>query len=525
MTFTSWQYVFFLGAVVLLYWQLKLRSRLVLLLVASYAFYGMWDMRFLALLMTSTCIDFYCGRALVGERVKFWQVLCTALSPLFWLMLCTFVPGLQLVISPAILGCAAAFPLIFVGLYELLWRLPGARQRKAFLLLSILTNLAALGFFKYFGFFASSLLALLHQLGVEPGWVIPHVILPVAISFYTFQSICYSTDIYQGKAEPSRDLLTFGAYLSFFPQLIAGPIERPRHLLPQFTRLATWDWEHIHQGLRLLLVGVFKKIFVADNCALLANYAFDPHTKLNAPWALLGVLAFAFQIYGDFSGYTDMARGSARLLGIRLSENFHLPYVARGPSDFWQRWHITLSTWFRDYVYIPLGGNRLGKVRTLINLWITMLLAGLWHGASWTFVLWGGYHAALLTLYRFSPLLGNLEADVQASRLKRAGAITLMFCFTLVGWAIFRAQNLQEFGAWITALGHWGPALPWLKPAAWLAIHVTPLLLLQLATRQQKDEAELDHLPWPLRGLIFILLFLLFTASMSSEQEFIYFQF
>ena len=525
MIFTSWQYVFFLCIVVLLYWQLKLRNRLLLLLAASYVFYGMWDMRFLGLLMTSTCIDFFCGRALVGERAKFWQVLGVALAPLLWLTLCAFVPSMQLVVGPAILDCAAVFPLLFVGMYERLWKLPAERQRKAFLLLSILSNLGVLAFFKYFGFFATSLMALLHQFGLEPGWVVPQIILPVAISFYTFQSICYSTDIYQGKAEPSRDLLTFGAYLSFFPQLIAGPIERPRHLLPQFTRAAEWNWEHLHQGLRLLLVGAFKKVFVADNCALLANYAFDPQTKLNAPWALLGVLAFAFQIYGDFSGYTDMARGSARLLGIRLSENFHLPYAARGPSDFWRRWHITLSTWFRDYVYIPLGGNRRGTVRTLINLWITMLLAGLWHGASWTFVLWGGYHAALLMLYRFTPILGDLETDGRASRLKRAGATGLMFCFTLLGWAIFRAQSLQEFGAWTSALLQWGPTLPWLKPAAWLAIHIAPLVLLQLATRQQKDEAELDHLTWPQRGMIFILLFLLFTCSINSEQEFIYFQF
>ncbi|MFM8471715.1 MAG: MBOAT family O-acyltransferase, partial [Limisphaerales bacterium] len=330
MSFTSWQYPLFLLAVVLLYWRLPLRGRMTLLLAASYVFYGVWDVRFLALLLTSTCIDYYCGRAIVGERAPAKHVFGAALLPLLWLGGCAAFTDKSGAVQAWILGTATAFPLLFTALYEWLWRKPETAQRRAFLLLSILTNLVVLGFFKYFNFFAGSLLSLTSQLGFAPGWTLPTIILPVAISFYTFQSIAYSVDIYRGKAQPARDLLTFAAYLSFVPQLVAGPIERPTDLLPQFTKAAEFAWEHIHRGLRLLLIGLFKKIFVADNCALLANHVFNGQAELNAPWALLGVVAFAFQIYGDFSGYTDLARGSARLLGIHLNSNFRFPYAARG---------------------------------------------------------------------------------------------------------------------------------------------------------------------------------------------------
>ncbi len=276
--------------------------------------------------------------------------------------------------------CGGDFPRCVWAIYELLWRLPAEKQRRAFLLLSICSNLGVLVFFKYFNFFTGSLEVLLAKIGWNPGWTLLHIILPVGISFYTFQSISYAVDVYRGIAKSSRDFFTFAAFVSFFPQLVAGPIERRNDLLPQLEKPAKFKIAGIHYGLRLILVGLFKKVFVADNCALLANYAFDSKTQLNGQWALLGVLAFAFQIYGDFSGYTDIARGSARLLGIRLNLNFNFPYFAASPSDFWRRWHITLSVWFRDYVYIPLGGNRHGALKTFRNLWITMLLAGLWHG-------------------------------------------------------------------------------------------------------------------------------------------------
>lgn len=525
MSFLSWQYAFFLPLIVVLYWRLGLRARMVLLLAGSYVFYGMWDIRFLALLMGSTCVDFYCGRAMIGERVPAWRVAGTALLPLGWLLACRFIPQEAGEVRTVMLELGALFAVVFSAGYLLLWRLGEERRRKGFLLLSIGSNLAVLGVFKYFGFFAETLTRLLQKTGWECGWVLPQVVLPVAVSFYTFQSIAYAVDVYHGKARPARDLLTFGAYLAFFPQLVAGPIERPAHLLTQFQTAARWDWAHVHAGLRLLLVGAFKKAFVADQCALLANHVFTPGAAINAPWAVLGVLAFAFQIYGDFSGYTDMARGSARLLGIELSRNFRQPYAARGPSDFWLRWHMTLSRWFRDYVYIPLGGNRRGSFITLRNLWVTMLLAGLWHGANWTFVLWGAYHAALLTLYRVVPALGRLEEGGDARGFARHGAVALMFAFTLVGWAVFRAPDLTELGRWFAALGNFQATLPWLKPAAWLAIHAVPLLLLKWATRGSQDEADLGHLSWPVRGMTYVLMFVLSASASSGEQEFIYFQF
>lgn len=527
MSFISWQYALFLAGVVLAYWQLPGRARILLVLAASYCFYGYWDARFLALLLTSTTIDYYCGLAMVGQRMGGGRVFATAALPVTWLLGYTLVTGKSGAVAVWIIGVAAVFPFFFTALYEWLWRRPPERQRKAFLVLSILTNLGVLMFFKYFNFFAANALNLCAELGWKPGWTLPHIILPVAISFYTFQSIAYSVDIYRGKAEPVRDFLTFAAYLSFFPQLVSGPIERPNDLVPQFVKPAGFSLDNFHRGLRLILIGLFKKVYVADNCALLANYAFDPKTPLNAAWAVLGVLAFAFQIYGDFSGYTDIARGSARLLGFHLNLNFRFPYLARGPSEFWQRWHITLSSWFRDYVYIPLGGNRGGTFRTLRNLWITMLLAGLWHGASWLFVLWGAYHALLLTLYRVVPPLQRLETASDGLAWRKPLSIAVMFGLTLVGWALFRCVDPAVFVAWVQALGRGevAGALPALKPFYWLLLHAVPLLLLQWATLKARDEVEIAHWPWGARGVVYSLLFLAVVSSVSGDVEFIYFQF
>lgn len=527
MSFISWQYALFLTAVVGLYWQLPGRARVLLILAASYFFYGVWDVRFLALLLTSTTIDYFCGLAMVRQRLPNWRVFLTASLPVGWLAGCTLAVGNQGAVAAWILGASAVFPFLFTLLYHVLWRQPETNQRKAFLVLSILTNLVVLGFFKYFNFFAANVLELCGWLGWQPGWVLPHIILPVAISFYTFQSIAYSVDIYRGKAEPVRDFFTFAAYLSFFPQLVSGPIERPNDLVPQFVKPNAFDLASFHRGLRLILVGLFKKVFVADNCALLANYVFTPNTALNAPWALLGVVAFAFQIYCDFSGYVDIARGSARLLGFHLNMNFRFPYFARGPSDFWQRWHITLSSWFRDYVYIPLGGNRLGEWVTLRNLRITMLLAGLWHGASWLFVLWGAYHALLLSLYRLIPPLQRLESSSEGATWRVPLSMSVMFLFTLVGWALFRCQDMGVLLAWCRALTHWSTSgvLPALKPFYWLLLHVLPLLALQAATWKSRDEVEVAHWYWGVRGIVYALLFMAVSASVSSDVEFLYFKF
>ena len=336
-SFVSWQYALFLPAVVLLYWRLPRGGRIVLLLAASYFFYGMWDARFLALLLTTTVVDFFGALAIAGRRESAAKVVGLGLLPLGWLLGCMAGHPTRAAVAKWTLLAAALFPVIYGSLYQWLWRLPAEKQRRAFLLLSIGSNLGVLGFFKYFNFFSGSLATLLEALGWNPGWTLLHIILPVGISFYTFQSISYAVDVYRGIAKPSHDFFTFAAFVSFFPQLVAGPIERANDLLPQLQQPAVFDPAGLHRGLRLILVGLFKKVFVADNCALLANYTFDAKTPLNAQWALLGALAFAFQIYGDFSGYTDLARGSARLLGIHLNWNFNFPYFAASPADFWRQ--------------------------------------------------------------------------------------------------------------------------------------------------------------------------------------------
>lgn len=524
MSFISWPYALLLLAVFLAYWRLLWRGRIWLLLVASYVFYGCWDVRFLALLLTSTIIDFFCGLAIAGDRRPVWQVAAAATTPFLWLGGCALMQPQGAAVEQWILAGEAGFPVFFALLYHTLWRGPVERQRKAFLILSILTNLAILGFFKYFNFFADSALTLAGHLGWSLGWVLPHVILPVGISFYTFQSISYATEIFKGKAQPARDPVVFAAYLAFFPQLVAGPIERPNDLLPQFHRAAVWDTAGFHRGLRLILIGLFKKIFVADNCALVANYAFSPDLKPDARWAILGTVAFALQIYGDFSGYTDIARGSARLLGIHLNYNFRFPYFATSPSDFWRRWHITLSAWFRDYVYIPLGGNRGTAGRTCFNLWFTMLLAGLWHGANWTFIIWGAYHGALLILYRLTPGLEKFSG----SPGWRAGVSgCLMFAFTLVGWAIFRCATFGDFLHWCGALGQWQSAgdVVWWRPAFWVLCHALPLLALQLGTWRARDEVEMGEWPWAVRGAAYAAMVLAVATSSAGNVAFIYFQF
>jgi len=545
MSFTSWEFAVLLASVFALYWRLPWRGRIWLLLGASYFFYGAWDARFLALHFTTTIVDFYAALAMERRRVALGKVAVMTSLPALWMLGCKAVHVQGHDVAWQHLVPVIALPLLFCALYTLLWRVPEQRQRKAFLLLSLGSNLVVLGFFKYFNFFADSLVRALGVLGWEAGWTLPHILLPVGISFYTFQAMSYTIDVYRGETKAVADFPLFAAFLAFFPQLVAGPIERAHQMLPQFSTPRMWEPAVFHRGARLLLFGFFKKVFVGDNCALLANYAFAPDTPLNAQWALLGVLAFAVQIYGDFSGYTDIARGSAQLLGFRLNHNFRLPYFAQGPSDFWRRWHITLSAWFRDYVYIPLGGNRGGTFATMRNLGLTMVLAGLWHGANWTFILWGAYHGVLLILFRLVPPLHALESAKSAPRVFLGTG--LMFALTLVGWAIFRCGSLAQLGDWFAAFAHWdgggaaglskpaiGEALPaavqsaavgWRSPALWFAIHATPLALLQFAARRRDDEVEIDHWPWIGRGLLYGFMFLAIASSTGGDVEFIYFQF
>jgi len=527
MSFITWQYFIFLPLVFLLYWQLPTRGRLLLVLAGSYFFYACWDVRFLALVLTTTVIDYLCALSIEGKRPPVLQVLLLALLPAGWILGCSLtLPASQ--INLLIIVMAVGLGLTFFGAHEIIWHFTPQNRPKYFLVLSIGFCLSILGFFKYFGFFTDSARAMLGAVGIQPNWVLLKIILPVGISFYTFQSLGYVIDVYRRQAPACEDLLTFATFDAFFPQLVAGPIERGRRLIPQLQAAGgSFHFSYLHDGLRLILLGLFKKVFVADNCAILANYAFDPQTSLNGYWAVLGVVAFAFQIYGDFSGYTDIARGSARLLGIELVQNFQFPYFSRNPTEFWSRWHISLSTWFRDYLYIPLGGNRGTRGETFRNLMTTMLLAGLWHGAHWIFVVWGAYHGVLMILYRFFPPLNMFYGEEGKSSWRGALAIPLMWLFTLVGWAIFRSADLHQLGLWFAALGNWQAAsgLPWQRSLIWLLIHTVPLIFLQVITWKYRDETSLGHLSWPARGLIYALLLLLVVSSGEHDVEFIYFQF
>ncbi|MCL4503537.1 MAG: MBOAT family protein [Deltaproteobacteria bacterium] len=525
MSFISWQYLLFLPLIFLLYWVLSGRKRLLLLLAASYVFYGCWDVRFLALVLATTVIDFLCGLSIDGIRTTPLKALLLALLPASWTGVC-FLALPAAGISPGVLGVAAGLGMLFFAAHEALWAWGGERRRRYFLFLSVGFCLTILGFFKYFGFFVESARSLLEYAGLQPGPVLLKIILPVGISFYTFQSLGYVFDIYRGVAPACRDFITFAVFDAFFPQMVSGPIERGHNLIPQLSADRRFQPAYLQDGLSMMLVGFFKKVFVADNCAVLANYAFAPATHLNGYWAVLGVIAFAFQIYGDFSGYTDIARGSAKLLGIDLVENFRFPYLAQNPSDFWSRWHISLSNWFRDYLYIPLGGNRGGKWQTLRNLGVTMLLAGLWHGASWVFVLWGAYHGALLIVYRFPPL-NRLDGKEKGFSGRALVAVPLMWLLVLVGWAIFRSADLNQLWSWLAALAHWQTslALPWRSSVTWLLIHTVPLILLQLLTLKYRHETGLRQLSWPVKGLVYVVLVFLVVSSSEQDREFIYFQF
>jgi alginate O-acetyltransferase complex protein AlgI len=382
--FHSLDFVVFFVVVVAIYWRLRRRAQNVLLLVASYVFYGYVHPWFLTLIAASTAIDYASARGM--ER---WP----------------------------------------------------ARKRQ-FMTLSIVSNFGMLGFFKYFNFFADNVHAALAALGMDVGVPVLRVLLPVGISFYTFQAMSYTVDVFRGELRARRSLLDVAVFISFFPHLVAGPIQRASYLLPQVEGERRFSIERASSGFTLMVWGFFKKLVIADNVGVIANKVFalnDP--SFEVLWA--GVFAFAIQIYADFSAYTDIARGSSRWLGLELTQNFDHPYLARNPADFWRRWNISLSTWFRDYVYIPLGGSRAGEVAWARNVLVTFLLSGLWHGASWNYVLWGLYHGVLLLLTRAHQILRPAAPRASGFGLRGIAQAAGMFVLTLIGWLLFRETQLS----------------------------------------------------------------------------------
>jgi len=397
MLFNSLEFLIFLPTVFCLYWfvfQKNLKVQNLLLLVSSYVFYGWWDWRFLSLIFLSTVVDYFVGLRIYGSREK--------------------------------------------------------KLKKSYLWISILLNLGLLCFFKYFNFFIDSWIDLLGTLGYEhkSTWTL-NVILPVGISFYTFQTMSYSLDIYFKKIKPTKDFISFASFVSFFPQLVAGPIERASNLLPQILNNRVFKYEQGVQGLRLILWGMFKKVVIADSLAHNVDKIFANYSSFNGGVLLLGLIYFSFQIYCDFSGYSDMAIGTSKLFGFELISNFKFPYFSRDIGEFWRRWHVSLSTWFRDYLYIPLGGSKGGKWLSLRNIFIIFLVSGFWHGANWTFIMWGLIHAILYIPLFLSGKNRQYTSTIVAENswlpnIKELFQMGMTFFSTLIAWVFFRSDNVTN---------------------------------------------------------------------------------
>ena len=506
MLFNSFEFLIFLPIVFVLYWWVfgyamrgskhQLVCQNALVVVASYLFYGWWDWRFLLLIAFTT--------------------------------ICSYASG------------------IAIGRSQIKW------HKKAWMLGNVLINLFILGIYKYYDFFVGSLASLLQ---IDAQKHLLHLILPVGISFYTFQALSYSIDVYKGKLPPTTNLLAFTAFLSFFPQLVAGPIERATNLLPQFLQKRTFNYADGVDGLRQMLWGLFKKVVVADNCAFYVDQIFANIESHNAGTLAVAAVLFTFQIYGDFSGYSDIAIGLGKLFGIKLMRNFNVPYFSRDIAEFWRRWHISLTTWFRDYVYIPLGGSRpdipqkvknptLYKKAIIVrNTFIIFLLSGFWHGANWTFVLWGAYHAMLflpLILLEKNRKYTNVVATLSPNNpqpgftsikrlptLLEIGQMALTFVLAVLGWIIFRSDSIEMTGIYLSRMldvSLWG--MPYLTNKVFTFLPLLIMLGMEWFNRAESHGLAMRGIHSKVvRHVIYMVLSLLIIISMGPEQNFIYFQF
>jgi alginate O-acetyltransferase complex protein AlgI len=470
MLFNSFAFLLFLPLFMIGYWLTRGRARLWVMFLASLLFYGWWDWRFLFLLLFSAIVDYSLGLLLENERDE------------------------------------------------------GARHR--LIVLSVVVNLGLLGFFKYFNFFADSAMRVSESLGMPVSWNVLRIVLPVGISFYVFKTMSYTIDVYRRTQPAERDLLRFATFVVFFPELVAGPIVRASRLLPQLMRDSRFDYQRALSGLSLICSGYVRKVVVADSLAPLVDVRFAHPEAHSALSLLIGVYFYAFQIYCDFSGYSNIAIGIARILGFDFGINFDRPYFSRSFSEFWARWHISLSSWLRDYLYIPLGGNRGGSLFTVRNLMITMLLGGLWHGAQWTFVAWGGLHGLYLVLQRIlGPLYRRLVTSLRIPRfVSDAFLVLLVFHLTCFAWVFFRAQSFGN--AWriistIAARADLSLAavdnkLLVIKGAMLIAV----LLLAELVTLSARDVSPMRRLAFAATCVWVLLLF-----GSFSGNTFIYFQF
>lgn len=482
MNFISFEYLFFLIIVWGVYVNLNKNYQNILLLVASYYFYSVWDWRFLSLILFSTVVDYSVGRVLATYHQT--------------------------------------------------------RIRKLAVTVSLVANLGLLGFFKYFGFFVESAAVLLDTIGLPAQLPSLQIILPVGISFYTFQTLSYTIDVYRKKLEPTNNFLDFALFVSFFPQLVAGPIERASHLLPiiQKRRIVTTDG--ITRGLFLILLGVMKKVTIADGLSQYVQSIYGTSASISGADITLATYAFAFQILCDFSAYTDIARGSAKLFGINLMNNFNAPFLARNPTEFWRRWHISLSTWLRDYLYIPLGGNRYGRLKTYRNMMVTMVLGGLWHGAAWNFILWGFYQGLMLGMFRFAGKIRdgffprNDTQIIESHPVKRfvltSISIFLFFQLTSYGWLLFRATSFDQIVSMtngLFAFSGWA-SLSASRPPLGALLGLAFLICWEIMTFYSSKATfyQVWH-PAAQGFLVGIITILLIMGLNNEASTFIYFQF
>ena len=480
MLFNSFEFLLYLPITFLLYWAFSRNRKIqnLIVVIASYVFYGWWDWRFLMLIAFTSA--------------------------------CSYASGL------------------------LLERFEGQRKRQKMVsAANIVLNLGILGLFKYYNFFVDNLELLFSAMGFHLDMMTMSIILPVGISFYTFQALSYTIDIYQKKLPATHDIIEFFAFISFFPQLVAGPIERATNLLPQFQKDRKFDYAKAVDGLRQMLWGFLKKLVVADNCAAVVNEHWNDYQTLpGLTLFLLGVL-FTLQIYCDFSGYSDIAMGCARLFGIHLMRNFNVPYFSRSIPEFWRRWHISLTTWFRDYIYFPLGGSRCGKWKTIRNVYIVWGISGLWHGANWTFVCWGLFHATLLAVYNILGISTKYKQVVAYGRflpnLKETGQMMLTFFLAVLGWIIFRAESMSQAAGFFHAM----VCNTFYDPSKLYGLMFLRFgLLLLLVEWLQRDKQHALQLPvvkpfnykvvrW---GIYYLVLALIYNYT-GTSQSFIYFQF
>jgi D-alanyl-lipoteichoic acid acyltransferase DltB (MBOAT superfamily) len=477
MLFNSIEFAIFLPIVFFLYWfvfKRSLKAQNALIIAASYLFYGWWDPRFLILIIVSSAVDFVLGKRMhiVTDKIK----------------------------------------------------------RKRILWLSLGVNLGFLFFFKYFNFFIHSFIASFASIGVQINEPSLKIILPVGISFYTFQTLSYTIDIYKKKLEPTNDPLAFFAFVSFFPQLVAGPIERAKNLLPQFYDKRKFSFCEAEDGIRQILWGLIKKVVIADNAAVMVDQIFSNYDQLGSATLVLGAVFFAFQIYGDFSGYSDIAIGTARLFGFNLMQNFAFPYFSRDIAEFWRRWHISLSSWFRDYVYIPLGGSYGGKWSRIRNIIITFTVSGLWHGANWTYVFWGFlnglYYIPLMLMNKQKKNTSIVAENRYLPSFVEFGSILLTFSLTILAWVFFRSESLSQAFDYITRIfrfSHQEIDINYINFVYYILVFV----LIEWIQRRKTHGLQIEKMNIVFRWILYVLLVFVFfvMGNFNSDYEFIYFQF